>query len=414
MHTTSCNRTWGICKALHMHFQEVVVISTTNRHKLRQEPEDLGDVVVYDASTYDYRTVFQHNKTSQSSVSAAGKKSLIGSLAQKLTSSFPFLYVFGEGGRKYIQAGVKLGRMLIKEKGISHIFSSFSPYADHIIAYKLKKEFPHIFWVADFRDLHIDPTQSNLFFRGYQQKMNRLILSEANLVTTVSEGLATHLRQIHSRVYVLQNGIDNFPNIESKPEEDKFTITYTGSLFGDKRDPALLVMALKELCTDPEFKERIRVRYAGKDGVQWNTYFEAEGLMGIVDNLGLVSRRESLKLQKKSHLNILLTYSSNDLKGNVTGKVYEYLAAERPIVTIINGPRDEELEQMVDRGMGMVIYPGDVDRLKEYILTQYQFWTKGKMLSIPGALDVKFEKMKWVNVIDSLLEEMGSFHKALN
>ena len=412
MHSTSCVRTWGICKHLQAHFDKVAVLTTSNRHILRQEAVDIGEVEVHDAKTYDYRTAFQKDVQQQSATSVQSKKSLGGRFAQKLVSSFPFLYVFGEGGWSYIRSGINIGRKLIREKGITHVMSSFSPYADHIIAHALKREFPEITWIADFRDLHVDPTQSNLLFRAYQEKINKRILAEATILTTVSEGLARHLERYHQNVYVLRNGIEAGKIAEDLPESDKFTVTYTGSMFGNKRDPGVLARALKRLSADPEFRGNLRIRYAGKDAGHWNSYFEKADLGDNLENQGLVTRKEALRLQRVSHINILLTYSSNELKGNVTGKIYEYMAAGRPMVLCINGPKDTELEMAVEDYPAFVAYNEDEKALAEYLRGYYDKWMNSEEEEY--ITPASNSSHSWDSVIQDFISKISGMKPDLN
>ena len=101
MRSISCNRTWAIADGMRKYFDAVHVITTSNRHLLLQDHIDTSSVHVLDAGTTDYRTLFQRQKRD----AVAGertKTSLIGKWLARLQSSFPTLYLFGEGGLRYI------------------------------------------------------------------------------------------------------------------------------------------------------------------------------------------------------------------------------------------------------------------------------------------------------------------------
>ena len=407
MHSTSCVRTWAFYRGMREYFDTVHVISTTNRHILRQEVIDMEDAEVVDAKTWDYRTILQGRKGSASAVSNTGKLTSSGKLGQKLNASFPFLYLFGEGGWMYIRNAVQHGEELIDRENITHVFSTYTPYADHLVASKLKHKYPQLFWIADFRDLHVDPTQNNLFFRNHQEKVNRNIISGADMVTTVSSGLAEHLKAYHDNVVVLRNGIENAELRTCEGYTDKFTLCYTGSLFGEHRDPGILYEALSELCAEKVInQDDVRILYAGKDQQAWDTMAARFGWLDAVENKGLISRQEALELQCKSHVNVLLTYSSDSLTGNLTGKVFEYMAAGRSILVLVSGPEDKELNDIIEPHFGMVAYPDERRKVKSFLKAEYEAWSKGNHEDTSDLVD-RLQPYIWSNMIRKFVTETG-------
>jgi hypothetical protein len=366
-------------KGLQRYFDEVFVISTSNRHVLPTDPIDTSGVKVADARTIDYRTILQKN--GRTAVSGEKLKiSKTGKTLAKLQSSFPTMKIFGEGNIIYIRNAVRNAVKYIEAHQITHVLSTFPPYADHLIAARLKRRYPSLYWIADFRDLHVDPAQDNLLWRSYQVRMNQKILKGANLVTTVSEGLADHLRALHPNVQVLRNGIRTSAEDSVDPFQ-KFTIAYTGSMFQDKRRPDTLLDAVRELIGDgilaPDDMDLI---YAGKDSAVWWPLVRKASLEAVFTDRGLLSSADARTIQRRSHVNVLLTYSTDQLKGNITGKLYDYLAARRPFLVLINGPRDQEIESLVvETGLGKVVYHGDTADTKSVIREAYSSWKSGDM-----------------------------------
>ncbi|MBK8350048.1 MAG: hypothetical protein IPL08_21440 [Saprospiraceae bacterium] len=85
------------------------------------------------------------------------------------------------------------------------------PYADHVVAWLLKKKHPHVKWVADFRDLHIEPIYKNILWPGLQRWFEKKILRHADVVTSVSEGLSSKLKDYHPNVLTLTKGVNIRP-----------------------------------------------------------------------------------------------------------------------------------------------------------------------------------------------------------
>jgi hypothetical protein len=79
-------------------------------------------------------------------------------------------------------------------------------------------------------------------------------------------------------------------------------------------------------------------------------------------------------------VNLVLSWADKEYKGVVTGKIYEYMKARKPILTIINGDRDEEIETIMSTiNAGPVIYADNYEEasLDNFILSEYQSYIAG-------------------------------------
>jgi hypothetical protein len=79
--------------------------------------------------------------------------------------------------------------------------------SDHLAAYLLKKKFPHLTWIADFRDLPIEPHYKLQFFPEYHHYIYKKIFSVISVMTTVSQGLSKELQRYGRTVSPVMNGI---------------------------------------------------------------------------------------------------------------------------------------------------------------------------------------------------------------
>ena len=205
------NQTWRsfhLFEAIKPHFNQVMLLSTSNRKYLpEQDFKGTGSYIVT-APTLDYRTFTYFRKKEKTHVKEE-TKSRLAFRVYHLLNSFPFNLLIGEGGLIYVLTGTYKALALVQKHQQTLVFSTFRPYSDHAIGYLLKCFRPSIFWVADFRDLHLDPALNETFFPWLQRWFNRKILAKADVVTTVSKGLAEHLEAFHPNVVVLQNGIGN-------------------------------------------------------------------------------------------------------------------------------------------------------------------------------------------------------------
>ena len=297
-----------------------------------------------------------------------------------------------------------------KTRHHSFVTRSFRPYSDHVVAWLLKRRFPHLFWIADFRDLHVDPANRNVTWPYMQKKINRIFFRKADLITTVSAGLEHHLKYYGPLTHVLYNGIGKYPtNSRIKNKLPHFTIAYTGSLFKDKRKPNRLLESIQKLIKAN--RDNICINYAGRDSASWQAYIKKYQLDDYFVDHAFLPLDEARQLQENAHVNLLLTYSSQNLSGNLTGKLYEYFAARKPIISIINGPRDSEIEQLFKRlKAGLVVYHDDNNatiKIHHFLLGLYTQWKeKGSVdYAIPHEALAQF---RWPYLFDSMMKKVIS------
>lgn len=140
-------------------------------------------------------------------------------------------------------------------------------------------------------------------------------------------------------------------------------------LYSGQRDASILFKVVKELILKDEKYRKIRLVYAGKDSSLWNSWAEKYELKENILVKGVISREEAIKLQKNASLNLLLTWSSKTQKGILTGKLFEYLSASKPIICIINGTQDEEIEYMFRNiNCGFVVYENSDEIIKNKLI----------------------------------------------
>ncbi|MEN9610299.1 MAG: hypothetical protein RLZZ628_1113 [Bacteroidota bacterium] len=377
-------RAWQWAKHLKLEKHSITVLTTTNGQVLPQETADLTGMEMHEAYTFDYRTLAARLRPNQSSIhfEEGIKKNRWSRLFIRLKNTIPFCFFLDEGGFLYLVNGLFKSIKLVKNQKITHIISSYRPYSDHLIAYFLKRIFKNkIHWTADFRDLHVDPLYHHYYGHRFQCWANRFILKKADLVTTVSQGLAKYLKPFNSKVYVLRNSIDSLEITPSTAISETFNLVYTGSMFGDERDPQLLLAVLAEMMVEnTDFKKTFRFKYAGKDVGIWHQYLKQYAeVIPIFENKGEISRTQARLLQAEAHINLLLTTATPEIGGILTGKFNEYLQLRQPILILINGVKDEEFEQIVlETSCGILVYntqwEADKARLKQFLYHYFEIW----------------------------------------
>ncbi len=342
-------------------------------------------------AAFDYRNILRRN-TKDGALPENVKQHAAAQWMIRLINSFPFNIVAGEGGLIYFYNLLRKGSKSIREEHITHLYSSYRPFADHYAAFLLKKKHPHIFWIADFRDLIIDPHYNHILFAGNHQTFFSKIFRKADLLTTVSDGLATQLLAYNQNVITLRNGIEGDISQPQPVPASRFTFAYTGSMFLDKRNVEPLFQGLQELLQDAAIDGGdISIIYAGKDGHFWKQVAEKYRLESLLDDRGIVSTDEAQQIQHDACINVLLTVSSDQLQGVLTGKMIEYFQSGSPVLGIVVGQNDPELQSILaelEIGTSFSDQPSDLEHLKSFILREYLHWKDTGMNRKPVNTDI--------------------------
>jgi len=278
---------------------------------------------------------------------------------------------------------LKKGLEIINKEKFDVIFSSYGPSMSHLVASKLHRQ-TGIPWVAEFRDLwslnsYVRKIQP---FHFFEKELEKRVMKGSSLLVTVSEPAAKKLQALHfKKVVVIPNGFDEDDYLDNLPLTTKFTITYTGNIYPGKQDPGPLFKTIAEL----EEKGRIspndfEVRFFG--GGTLTSLLPAirhYHLERIVKIYGLVPFKESIRKQKESTVLLFLGWNDPREKGFYTAKVFEYLGARRPILSI--GPKGDVVDDLLkETGAGVMV--SEVDEIKA-LLSRWmkEFKQSGEILS---------------------------------
>ena len=278
---------------------------------------------------------------------------------------------------------VKAGSELLQKEDIDAMISSSSPVTSHIIAKELKNKYK-IPWIADLRDLW---TQNHNYGYGPLRKLidKRLelkTLSNADALVIVSPLWAEKLKELHKRkvVYTITNGFD--PDKMSNGQmvlTSKFTITYTGTIYTGKQDPLKLFAALRDLISDGTMdSNEIEVRFYDSK-IEWlDKEVERYGLSSIVKQYGRVPQQIAIEKQRESQLLLLLNWEDQRERGWYPLKIFEYLAAQRPILAT-GGSGDDVIRELLEETKAGT-YAISVEDIKNILRELYsEYKHKGKI-----------------------------------
>ncbi|MCM0083599.1 glycosyltransferase [Geomonas sp. Red32] len=268
----------------------------------------------------------------------------------------------------WLVPAVLLGLKLIKDEDISLIYATAPPQTPLLVGYMLsilsgKK------LIVDYRDMW---TGNRIFapaFR-FQKAINRLlearVLSKADLLVATTEPMAAKLSEMSGKeVVTILNGFDPADFLELKPMDfhsSKVNVVYLGG-FGGFRTSRYLIDALMSL--DPALKDRIAFHMVGKNEREETVLLEAAVHGGWEINVrGPVAHKEALRYLCSADVLVVFIFDEEDSSTAIPGKVYEYLAAKKPILAFC-GENSALACLLHGLGFGRIVNPCDVEGIKE-------------------------------------------------
>ncbi len=256
-------------------------------------------------------------------------------LASRVSSVWLDCRLFRSPEELYFGSIRTLKRSLAHAK-FDAIWATFPPAAPLAVAAWARKKYG-IPWVADFRDI-IDQLSMIMpaRLRRRLQRREESILGSASQIITISPPLADVLRSRHGdRVGVITNGFDpdDFRSDLYGPSH-QLRILYMGRLLGNLRNPRFLFEALEHMAQGGELRDgEVDLSFYGPTEDELRPLLRGLPRASVmVRVMPWVPHCESVRLQQQA--DILLQLAVNVEHGVLTGKLFEYLGARRPILCV--------------------------------------------------------------------------------
>jgi hypothetical protein len=319
-------------------------------------------------------------------------------LAEFIRATF-FIPDARRGWKKY---AVKAGKKIIDTENPDIIFSSSPPYTCALIAMELKRYAEKKYkrpvpWVSDFRDAWTDYlTTPNRWFipKKIDKRYERTTLDKADAVTIVASGMKDDFERKYPETsaktdfVLLRNGYDtnDYLHAAAQPvKNEKFTMVYTGSMYG-KRNPYYLLDTISALVKEGGVnKNKIRFIFVGRMGSDIMDYINSSSLKESIDVVSYVPHHESINYLMMADLMLLLIDEDKYSKMILSGKVFEYLGASaitgKPVFAITGEGEAKDL--LVETRAGIINPHNHPEILKENYLKLYNGFFENNNAILP-------------------------------
>ena len=293
-------------------------------------------------------------------------------------------YFIPDARKFWIKPSVKFLKREVENGNYHAIITTGPPHSLHLIGLKLKEAL-NIKWIADFRDPwtqigYHDKLKLSENSRMKHEELEHQVLSAADHIITTSFSTKKEFESKTSKpVTVITNGYD----IELEPEDSKnkyFEIAHIGSLLSG-RNPENLWRALKQLSQESqEFKRKFRLRLAGKVSEEVLKSIKIHQLQDYLVNEGYVSHEKAIQIQREASVLALIEIDAEETKGIIPGKLFEYLAAKKPILAV--GPMNWDAERIIkNTNAGEVFSYADTFEMSNYIKELFQKFLKNEKMN---------------------------------
>ena len=302
-------------------------------------------------------------------------------------------------------------KSIIKTHSIKNIITSSPPHSVQLIGMKLKKNMP-LNWIVDFRDMWTDIYYYELMNQSrYSHRKNlfyeKKVIEHSDHIITASpvyiSFFASKSDKVNeSKFTSIPNGYDPKDFQEFKHEKNKsFVITYTGTI-SEQYNIKPFLAALKKF-KETNVDKQITLQFVGSVYPSLMQEISTQGLSDNTKFSPYVPHSESIKfLERSSLLLVCGPLNNSGHEGGIPAKVYEYLAARKPIIYI--GKTDGHVASILKETSSGDSFDQNVQEIHNSIAKRYQNWLNGEAVLKPNKKIEKYSRVNQATIFKQLLK----------
>jgi hypothetical protein len=376
------------------------------------------DIKVYRTRIYEpydlYRFLTGKSKNTPVDVNVIKKENQKIKLSEKFAEIIRSTFFIPDARIGWILTAYKKVLKIINDEKIDGIYTSSPPYTTSLIGRYAKRK-TGLAWIAGFRDPwtgFISAPKRWFLPKKIDQQLEKTVFEEADLIEVAWIGIKKDALNKYpdldeNKFIHIPNGFDSndFEYINT-PENKKFTITYTGSMYG-RRNPYSLFKTIEMLVEENLIsKNDFKIRLIGRFG---NEIFEMINNASFKENIEIINylpHKQSIIELQRSDVLLLIVDESKESEEIVPGKVYEYLGVKKPILAI--GPEKGAIADLLsETNAGLIAHQSNIEKIKENLLNFYYKWKNKEILYNPNLNEInKYERKNAAKKLAELFNEI--------
>lgn len=269
-------------------------------------------------------------------------------------------------------------KMLLESRKYDVVLTTYSRLSPHMIALTMRKKGYQFYWIADMRD---EMSQKKLIRDRWRRvrrlaKPERQIVNSADLVVSVSKPILDGFRRMatHDRFLEIRNGYD-YEEVHESYFQDHFTMGYIGRFNGCDITPDNWFKAYSELICDGELPADSKIKIVG-NSAKLNI---PDSIKPNVEEFDSVIHDEAIRIAIYDTDVLVMVHSNNGRKGVYSGKIFDYLATNKPIISMYD-PNDVVGTLLEETQAGFAVDESDIRGIKEAIMKCYCIWQNREVL----------------------------------
>jgi glycosyltransferase involved in cell wall biosynthesis len=290
----------------------------------------------------------------------------------------------------WLATGIGPGVDLARRFQADLVYSSSPPYTTALLGRAIARR-AGIPWVPEFRDPwsgFLSAPKRPEPARSFEHRLEHGVYRDAPRIVVAWEGIARDFAgkypgPDHRKFRWIANGYDPEDLAGAAPTaNDRFTVVYTGSMYGVRNPDVFLKAAAKLLAAGRMDPDRVRLRFVGRFGDEVRAMFRRPEVAPVVEERGYLPHGESIQELLGAHALLLVVDDVPGAREIVPGKVFEYIGARRPILAL--APEGAVAGLIRETGAGTVLAGSDVDGTAEALAALYDEWVATGATRFPG------------------------------
>ncbi|KAA3632295.1 MAG: hypothetical protein DWP97_11255 [Calditrichaeota bacterium] len=385
------------CKFLPQYGFKPSILTLENPNTRAHDPESLklvaDDINIYRTGTFEPFRIKEQpkavSKANQQDVAQSPPAASEPSIIDKLKRQIKLNMTVPDASRFWTNFGVKKGLEAIKNEKIDIILSSSPPQSVHMLGTKLAKlsSLPNI---LDFRDLWTQNTSYHEkklpdYLAKRDRKYEKDCLENATGIIVNTDTFKQQLLDknnflTETMIQTVTNGVDSddfIKYLKPYPPNEKFTMLYSGSLYGKHRNPDFFLEAVnKWIAEDASVKNNLCIKFIGNKTPEYIQMVTKYGLEGVVEGIDWMSQDELF--EKMMATDLLLVFQGFDpvLNAAIPRKLFEYMVTGKDIMAFAP---EGEIPDLINRyNCGKSFASKETKPIIDFLREKYQHWMTRK------------------------------------